>query len=91
MHRNPAAIRGDLKTKNILLSKDGIAKIADLGSSVMEGDKQLIFCTPPYAAPEVSCDMQCTRKVDIFAHGRAPLLGCSDTVGNKGRTIQQSE
>ena len=74
MHESPAIIHCDLKTNNIYLSKDGVAKIGDLGSSVLEDDEVQIFCSTPYAAPEISSNRKCTTKVDMFAYGHLSLV-----------------
>jgi hypothetical protein len=76
MHECPAIIHGDLKTKNILLSKEGIAKIADLGSSHLAYDNigcRYVCGTPSYMAPEMD-RREYTEKMDVFAYGHLSLV-----------------
>ena len=76
MHRDPCMIHGDIKTRNVLLSKDGIAKIADLGSSHLANDvstTQGICGTPSYLAPETARNIF-TEKLDVFAYGHLSLV-----------------
>ena len=75
MHQDPVVIHGDLKTRNILLSKSGIAKIADLGSSRLAHDKitRCVCGTPAYMAPEMASE-QYTEKIDVFAYGHLSLV-----------------
>ena len=77
MHQEPCIIHGDLKTKNVLLSKDGIAKIADLGSSLLANDDAVhgrtVQGTPTYMAPEMACQVY-TEKIDVFAYGHLSLV-----------------
>lgn len=75
MHREPTIIHGDLKTKNVLLSEEGIAKIADLGSSHLANDKVncVVHGTATYMAPEMSRRVY-TEKMDVFAYGHLSLV-----------------
>ena len=75
MHENPAIIHGDLKTKNILLSKNGIAKIADLGSAQLASENVVrsVYGTKEYVAPEAFRRVY-TEKIDVFAYGHLSLV-----------------
>ena len=75
MHQEPVIIHGDLKTKNILLSEQGIAKIADLGSSRLAHDdiRRHVCGTPSYMAPEIA-RREYTEKMDVFAYGHLSLV-----------------
>jgi serine/threonine protein kinase len=56
--RRPPLLHRDLKSPNVLLSEEGVAKIADVGM-VRSQVKELVTAqpvmTPLWAAPEVSC------------------------------------
>lgn len=76
MHEEPSVIHGDLKTKNILLSEKGIAKICDLGSSRLANDSiagREICSTESYMAPEMESG-EYTEKIDVFAFGHLALV-----------------
>ena len=76
MHQEPSVIHGDLKTRNILLSEKGIAKIGDLGSSHLAIDcivDQEVCGTAAYMAPEMAFG-EYTKKMDVFAYGHLALV-----------------
>ena len=75
MHEDPAIIHGDLKTNNILLSKKGIAKIADLGSAQLASENVVrsVCGTKEYVAPEAFRRVY-TEKIDVFAYGHLSLV-----------------
>jgi hypothetical protein len=69
-------VHRDLKPDNILVTRDGIAKIADFGIGVLVGpeDKldagdQLFTGTPGYAAPEQISGWGAIRASDVYALG----------------------
>ena len=73
MHQNPVIVHGDIKSKNILLSESGVAKIADIGNSRLASDSNIPpGGTPPYTAPEA--DSQYTEKIDVFSFGHLCLV-----------------
>ena len=77
MHQEPCIIHGDIKTKNILLSKHGIAKVADLGSAHLANDDivgQRVCGTTVYMAPETTKGENITKKIDVFAYGHLCLV-----------------
>lgn len=75
MHQPPVVIHGDIKSNNILLTNNGVAKVADLGSAKLALDSS--NHTPKeasaYTAPEVS-RKEYTEKVDVFAYGHLALV-----------------
>jgi hypothetical protein len=76
MHQAPSVIHGDLKTRNVLLSEKGIAKIGDLGSSHLANDSivgQDVCGTEAYMAPEMASG-DYTKKMDVFAYGHLALV-----------------
>ena len=72
MHEDPAIIHGDLKTKNILLSKNGIAKI---GSTQLASESVFrpVYGTKKDVAPEAFRRVY-TEKIDVFTYGHLSLV-----------------
>lgn len=65
-------IHFDLKSQNVLLSREGAAKISDVGlSRILSGTHTSTVrgCTFAWAAPEVLLGSHCTEKVDIYSYG----------------------
>ncbi|PKK73304.1 kinase-like protein [Rhizophagus irregularis] len=62
-------IHRDIKAQNILLSNDGIVKIADFGSSSLHSRASLKLGTLYWMAPEVLHDQIYNSKVDIWSLG----------------------
>ena len=80
LHRqNPPIVHRDLATKNVLLTRNKQAKIADLGIAKCFSSQQTMFSspncgTPAYAAPETFSTKQAQKviygvKIDIFSFG----------------------
>ena len=77
--QNPPIIHRDLATKNVLLTSNKQAKIADLGIAKCFSSEQEMFSspncrTPAYAAPETFSTKQAQKvdygvKIDIFSFG----------------------
>ncbi len=68
-------IHGDIKPANILISKDNILKVGDLGlarsSNGVTGDPADVMITPLYAAPEVISQQStdADQRSDIYSFG----------------------
>jgi serine/threonine protein kinase len=76
-------VHGDIKSLNILLGKDGNAKLCDFGLTTMgltKATSTSALCTPAWSAPEILIKGQNhTRETDIYALGIVmwELLTCT--------------
>ncbi|GAB4820917.1 hypothetical protein N2152v2_007963 [Parachlorella kessleri] len=62
----------DVKSANVLISGDGVAKLADFGMSRLMAAREYItgnVGTLAWSAPEVLWGQKCTTKADIYAFG----------------------
>eukprot|EP00879_Flechtneria_rotunda_P033351 GHRR01036928.1.p1 GENE.GHRR01036928.1~~GHRR01036928.1.p1 ORF type:complete len:175 (+),score=52.84 GHRR01036928.1:478-1002(+) len=70
--QRPPMMHRDLKSPNVLLSEEGVAKIADVGM-VRSQVKDLVTAqpvmTPLWAAPEVVRHERASIKADIWSYG----------------------
>ncbi|GMH35458.1 hypothetical protein BSKO_03326 [Bryopsis sp. KO-2023] len=70
--QKPPMMHRDLKSPNVLLSEEGVAKIADVGM-VRKQVKELVTAqpvmTPLWAAPEVMRKERASIKADIWSYG----------------------
>lgn len=84
----------DVKPGNVLVTDDGIAKIADFGISRAEGvgpvaDRGLIAGTPAYLSPEVADGGRGEAASDVFSLGATLCLAVEGIppFGARGNTI----
>lgn len=72
LHANKV-IHRDLKSKNVLLTRDGVAKIGDVGMAKIMSDGYLTrdgaLGTMAWAAPELLLGEKCSEKVDVYSLG----------------------
>ncbi len=70
---SPRVIHFDLKSPNILLSSEGVAKIADVGLSRVLSQTHLsnprFVGTFAWAAPELLTGTRCSELVDVYSMG----------------------
>uniref|UniRef100_A0ACD5V7N3 Uncharacterized protein n=1 Tax=Avena sativa TaxID=4498 RepID=A0ACD5V7N3_AVESA len=101
----PALIHRDVKSRNILLSTDLVAKIADFGLTKVFGDSKTHITTEPvgtigYLDPEYFRSFHISEKSDVYSFavvllelitGRPPVVPISDSVRiHIGEWVQQS-
>lgn len=70
-HRQPAIIHRDLKSKNVLLTERGDAKLIDFGVSrnLLSGTMTAGVGTAYWTAPEILNGTKYTEKCDIYSFG----------------------
>ena len=64
--KSPAVIHRDLKSHNVLIGREGSAKLCDFG---LVRQRTTNAGTPNYMAPELLQSKPFSRKVDVFAFG----------------------
>lgn len=71
--QNPAVIHGDVTPQNILISRQGIVKLADFGIA----NAAKTYGNPTHAAPEILAGQKASEKSDLFQVGKVfqDLLG----------------
>ncbi|KAL4437438.1 hypothetical protein ABPG75_004577 [Micractinium tetrahymenae] len=77
----------DVKSPNVLLARDGTAKIADVGmAKVLNRDYVTgVVSTLAWSAPEMLWGAKCTEKADIYSFGIVLWEICSGEAPERGR------
>lgn len=91
---NLGIIHRDIKPANVLVSRDGMAKVADFGLvKLVEADMSMTATgtglgTPEYMAPEQSCDASsATPASDVFSLGAMLFVMLTGELPYKGNSI----
>ena len=88
--RDKPLIHRDLGSKNVLLTKEGVVKIADFGQSkLLQNCAEALSTTQPgtisYMPPEaLKKDKEYTAKVDSFSLGVLMLEVCTQSLPSSG-------
>ena len=77
----------DLKSPNILLTRDGTAKIADVGMAKFLNRDYVsaVVATLSWSAPEMLWGAKCTEKADIYSYGIVLWEICTGEIPERGR------
>ncbi|PUZ64952.1 hypothetical protein GQ55_3G184400 [Panicum hallii var. hallii] len=71
LHGEESVVHGDVKARNVVISADGRAKLADFGCARRVGSKGPLGGTPAFMAPEVARGEEQGPAADVWA------LGCT--------------
>ena len=72
--QTPAIIHRDLTADNVLLNRNGTAKISDFGNSQMKDELQISYPgTLDYMPPEALEGGECDDKLDMFSFGHLAI------------------
>ncbi|KAG7667074.1 putative serine/threonine-protein kinase [Nannochloris sp. 'desiccata'] len=84
---NRRIVHFDLKSPNILLTRDGTAKIADVGMAKFLNRDYVsaVVATLSWSAPEMLWGAKCTEKADIYSYGIVLWEICTGEIPERGR------
>ncbi|KAG9101920.1 Adaptor for signal transduction [Ceratobasidium sp. UAMH 11750] len=93
LHKN-GAVHGDIKSGNVLVSREGVAKLADFGCTQLKQNTLRFTTTTPntaislrWAAPEVIAgDVMRSKEADVYAFGMTLLEAITGTVPFSDKT-----
>ncbi|MHC4501741.1 MAG: protein kinase domain-containing protein [Planctomycetota bacterium] len=87
-------IHRDIKPDNLMLTKDGVVKLADLGIAKLfdeaaegDGPKRRVFGTPHYMAPEQALGRETDARTDVYSLGATLYHMLTGTTPFQGGTI----
>ncbi|MBI3832106.1 MAG: protein kinase [Planctomycetes bacterium] len=94
-HEN-GIVHRDIKPDNIMLTKDGVVKIADLGiaktfeeTGLSAKDNRRVMGTPHYMAPEQALGKEIDHRVDIYSLGATFYHMLTGTTPFSGSTAHE--
>ncbi|CAE6454580.1 unnamed protein product [Rhizoctonia solani] len=84
-------VHGDIKGNNVVVSRDGVAKITDFGSSTMAREFAIAFTATQtvnysirWAAPELFASQPACFKTDVYAFAKTVLEALTGDIPHKG-------
>lgn len=86
LHRR-RIVHFDIKAANVLLARDGTAKIADVGMARLLARDYIsgVVATLAWSAPEMLWGAKCSEKADIYSFGIVLWEICTGEVPERGR------
>lgn len=91
--RDQKVVHQDIKPRNVMLTKNGIAKLADLGlakvfgTHISDGHKGRILGTPYYMSPEQAQGLEVDFRSDMYSLGATLYHLITGTPPYDGKTV----